>query len=287
MIQSPLRSETVTSADGTTIGFRTVGSGPGLIVVGGALSTAETYGRLGDCLKSRFAVHLMDRRGRDLSGPQGHDYSVDRECEGVLAIAAATGSTMAFGHSFGGLVVLESALRSDRLQRIAVYDPAVSVGGSIPTEWIPRYRELLSAGDSRGAFALFVQKLGPTPIRRMPQWYLRFVLRAAIRSERWRRMEPLLAANANEHDALRRQTGPVRRYAPIRIPVLLLAGAKSPHSGKGAVDALHGEIATSELAVLKGLDHSAPEERPDTVAGDLSTFFSDAYQEEVAKPTLR
>ena len=34
-------SSTVTSADGTTIAYETLGSGAGLIVVGGVLSTAR------------------------------------------------------------------------------------------------------------------------------------------------------------------------------------------------------------------------------------------------------
>jgi hypothetical protein len=36
-------SSTATSADGTTIAYETVGSGAGLIVVGGVLSTARDY----------------------------------------------------------------------------------------------------------------------------------------------------------------------------------------------------------------------------------------------------
>jgi pimeloyl-ACP methyl ester carboxylesterase len=81
------------------------------------------------------------------------------------------------------------------------------------------------------------------------------------------------AYRVNRYEEVRRQTGPVSRYAAIRIPVLLLAGAKSPRSGNGSVDALHRGIATSALTALKGLDHFAPEERPDTVAAHLTRFF--------------
>ncbi|MEZ5088358.1 MAG: alpha/beta hydrolase [Micropruina sp.] len=64
---------TVTSADGTRIGYRTVGDGTGLILVGGALRTAEDYLPLAAALAERCAVHVVDRRGRGDSGPQDPD----------------------------------------------------------------------------------------------------------------------------------------------------------------------------------------------------------------------
>lgn len=57
-------SSTVTSADGTTIAYETLGSGAGLIVVGGVLSTARNYIDLGRKLAGSFTVHLTERRGR-------------------------------------------------------------------------------------------------------------------------------------------------------------------------------------------------------------------------------
>ncbi len=65
------RSAAVTSADGTTIGYHTLGAGQGVIVVGGALSTGQDYLALGRALAPSFEVHLMDRRGRGTTGPQG------------------------------------------------------------------------------------------------------------------------------------------------------------------------------------------------------------------------
>lgn len=40
-------SSTVRSADGTTIAYETLGSGAGLIIVGGVLSTTRAYRELG------------------------------------------------------------------------------------------------------------------------------------------------------------------------------------------------------------------------------------------------
>lgn len=268
------RRATVISDDDTRISYQTLGVGPGLIAVGGALSSGVTYLGLGQALAQSLTVHLIDRRGRGESGPQGLDYSIEKECQDLLAVASATGASNVFGHSYGGMVALETAKRANPFERIAVYDPAISVNGSISFKWIPQYRRLLAAGDTRGAFACYVQQLGPTPVRRMPLWYLRIVLRAAIKAERWRRIEPLLQANLVEHEQVSRLEGSVAEYATIAAPVLLLGGGRSPRSGNGALEALHREIADSTLKILKGLDHFAPEE---SAPADLSDHLRDLF----------
>lgn len=50
---------------------------------------------------------------------------------------AATGSGFVFGHSFGGFLALEAALKDSAFERMAVYEPGVSIDGSIPIEWRP------------------------------------------------------------------------------------------------------------------------------------------------------
>ncbi len=52
-------------------------------------------------LTSSFTVHLVDRRGRDGSGPQGENYSIERELEDLSAVQAQTDTTIVFGHSYG------------------------------------------------------------------------------------------------------------------------------------------------------------------------------------------
>ena len=84
------RSATVRSADGTPIGYRSLGSGPGLVVVGGALRSGQDYVELARHVAPHATVHLMDRRGRGSSGPQGVGYSLATEIEDLLAVQAAT-----------------------------------------------------------------------------------------------------------------------------------------------------------------------------------------------------
>ena len=60
----------VTSADGTRIGYETVGTGPSLILVDGALCSRD-FGPargLAQAFADEYTVHLYDRRGRGESG---------------------------------------------------------------------------------------------------------------------------------------------------------------------------------------------------------------------------
>jgi pimeloyl-ACP methyl ester carboxylesterase len=57
----------VTSKDGTKIGYRQLGSGPGLIIVHGGMQASQDFMALGDLLADDFSVYIPDRRARGLS----------------------------------------------------------------------------------------------------------------------------------------------------------------------------------------------------------------------------
>jgi pimeloyl-ACP methyl ester carboxylesterase len=61
----------VTSKDGTIIGYRQMGSGPGIIIMHGGISSSQYYMKLGAALSDEFTVYIPDRRGRGLSGSLG------------------------------------------------------------------------------------------------------------------------------------------------------------------------------------------------------------------------
>jgi len=91
-----------------------------------------------------------------------------------------------------------------------------------------QYRELLNAGDTRGAFACMVKKAGyaPRPLTVMPLWYVRAILRLVIGVRQWKKMEPLLAENLAEHEQVDSIGTAAERYAAISSRVLLLGGKK-------------------------------------------------------------
>ena len=270
MIATTPTESTATSVDGTTIGYETVGRGDAVLVVGGAWRAADDYLALARGLASTFTVHAIDRRGRGRSGPQGPAYSIEREVEDLLAVQARTDASIVFGHSFGGLVALETARRSAGFTDVIVYEPGVSIGGSIPVAWMAPYQDRLVAGDRRGAFATMVRGAGAAPpvIERLPLWCLKLVLRAAIRGSEWRRTDSLLEVSLAEHgQVVAVDDGSADRFRAIAARTLLLVGGKSrPRYTTALFEQLAAVIPDVTAELLPGLDHVGPEKAPEVVA---------------------
>jgi hypothetical protein len=87
------RRENVHSLDGTQIAYTTFVVGPSILMVPGALETIANFSALADALSTSFTIHIVERRGRGASGGQEDVYSVDHECEGLLAGVDATYAT--------------------------------------------------------------------------------------------------------------------------------------------------------------------------------------------------
>lgn len=269
-LSNGVRSATTTSSDGTVIAYHTVGDGPGLVIVGGVLWEGSDYLPLAHALAGNYEVHVMERRGRPGSGPQREDHDIADECADLIATAKATGATSVFGHSFGGLVALETARRDPIFDEVFVYDPGIPLRGRFSTGWFDGYQRLLEAGDRRGAMAWMSKHSGfaPGPVRLLPQWYLRLVLRGVIRGEAWRRMDRLLEANLVEHRLQATLDAPdLSRLSQIRAHTVLLGGAKSPAAlSADLLPELSQVVAGSSVAVLKGLGHFAPRDHPAAIA---------------------
>ncbi len=192
-------THTVLSKDGTTISYLTMGGGPAVIVIPGVLSMAADYAALARALAEHFTVHTIERRGRGESGPQGDDYSMVKEREDVLALQNKTGASFLVGHSFGGLVALEVARHNQSLSKIAVYEPGVPIGGSIPTDWMPGYEKKLAEKKYVDAFVEFSLGAGPERARNTPPWLMKLLLPLFISSHQRQHMFELVHENLREH----------------------------------------------------------------------------------------
>jgi pimeloyl-ACP methyl ester carboxylesterase len=271
------RSFALTIEDGTTLRYQTIGSGEGLILVGDATLTARDYLPLARILALSHTVHVLERRGHGASSPQGPGYSMETECRDLLAFQRHTRASLVFGHGYGGLIALETARHQNVFRKITVYDPGLSIGGSVPLGWLPEYRQRLAAGDPRGAFACLVSQGGyaPGPLTAMPFWCPRAFPRLFLSGRRWPEMEPLLPAILAEHEQIARlDDGTADRYAAIAVPVMLLGGRTSPAFSAAGIDILHRVIPGSVLEIVDGLGHDAPVRKPPlTVAQCLLRFL--------------
>jgi pimeloyl-ACP methyl ester carboxylesterase len=94
----------VASKDGTRIAYHRQGSGPALILLGGALDDGSENAPLIPELATHFTVLNYARRGRGASG-DSPPYAVEREIEDLEAlIAEVGGSANLYGVSSGGML---------------------------------------------------------------------------------------------------------------------------------------------------------------------------------------
>lgn len=267
--------QTLTAKDGAAISYLTVGSGPALIVIPGALTLAADYAALASALGERFTVHTIERRGRGLSGPQGADYSIAKEVDDVDTLQAHTQAVHLVGHSFGGLVALEAARHNAALKTIAVYEPGVSINGSIPVDWIPAYRQLLAEKKPLDAFVTFVRATGPKGAQRTPPWLMKLILSFVIRGHEREKMFALLPANLLEHQEVGRLDNSYQNYRDVSAGTLLMYGGKSSPVAQQTAQRLAEVLPRAEVKAFSKLDHFGPDRNgPREVAAAIQTYFS-------------
>ena len=250
-------SHIVLSRDRTRIGYLSVGTGPSVLVIPGVLSMAADYAAFARALSEHFAVHTMERRGRGESGPQGDDYSIVKECEDVLALRAETGASLIVGHSYGGLVALEVARNNNAFTKIAVYEPGVSIGGSMPTGWMPSYEKMLAEKRYVDALVEFTLADAPPRIQKTPPWLMKLLLLLLVScSGQYRQMLRLLHQNLREWREIARLDSSCEHYREIAGGVLLMYGGKSDSKAVTlAVERLAAILPHSETKEFPELDH--------------------------------
>lgn len=266
---------TLRSRDGATISYLSTGSGPAVIVIPGALSTAADYAVFAHALSQRFTVHTIERRGRGASSPQGDDYSIVKECEDVLALQQQTGASLLVGHSFGGLVALEVARSNPALTKIAVYEPGVSIDGSIPMGWIPGYKKKLAEGKLLDAFVEFSLGVGPERARNTPPWLMKLMLPLFLSAHKRKQMFGLLQQSLREHQEVARLDSSYTNYREIPAEVLLMYGGKSDSSWVNlSMERLAAVLPHAETRAFPKLDHFGIDQKaPQEVAGAVGDYF--------------
>lgn len=254
-----------------------VGRGPSVLVIPGVLSMAADYGAFARALAEHFTVHTIERRGRGVSGPQGHDYSIVKECEDVLAVRAKTDASLLVGHSYGGLVALEVTRNRPDFTRIALYEPGVSINGAMPASWMPGYEKKLAEGRRVDALVEFTLADAPPRIQRLPAALLKLmVLMLMSVSRHYRRMLHLLDQNLREWREITRLDNTYLNYSQVSADVLLMSGGKSDSRAVDLVMAHLPEVLPhAETMVFPNLDHFGIERTaPREVAKAVSDYLS-------------
>ena len=147
----------VTSADGTPIAYDTIGTGPVVVVVNGAMSKASDAAPLAQALADAgFTGVVFDRRARGDSGDT-RPYSPDREAEDLAAVISATGGPAAvLGHSSGAILALFAASRGVPIDHLFLSEPPFRFGEDDPANDLPdRLQQMVDDGRRADAVTTF------------------------------------------------------------------------------------------------------------------------------------
>ncbi len=108
-VQQHYTTDSVTSKDDTTIGYRQLGHGPGVVILHGSMSTGCNHLQLAELLADTFTVYLPDRRGFGLSS-YDKEHTLQNDVEDLEALLARTGTHNVLGVSAGNIISLKAAL---------------------------------------------------------------------------------------------------------------------------------------------------------------------------------
>jgi pimeloyl-ACP methyl ester carboxylesterase len=278
-----MEQHSVVSADGTTIAYSERGEGPGLVLIHGAMQAAQNFTRLAEALSTSFRVVVPDRRGRGRSGPFGSTYGLDREADDLDALLKKTGARFVFGLSAGALIALHAACSLSGIEKVAAYEPPLTIVGANPAAWVPRYEREIDRGNLAAAMATVLQGTGDVELfTYLPRFVLVPLLRLAIRADAAKdsvdrvRIRDLIPTIGRDALLQREATAELARFADIRCEMLLMGGDRSHRTLRVGLDALARRMPRARVVRLEKIGHLAADDvgRPQDVARELRGFLS-------------
>jgi pimeloyl-ACP methyl ester carboxylesterase len=275
------RSAAVVSSDGTSIAYRELGSGPGLVLIHGGAGAAQSFSKLAESLASSFTVYVPDRRGRGRSGPFGDHHSLATECADLEALLRHTGARNVFGLSAGAVIALHAATKLTMIDQLAVYEPPLITNGARPDAWVSRFERDLDRGDLASALVTMLKGTGDVELLTYtPRWLLRPLFGFVLRAEKpqpdripFRELIPTLRYDAR---LVREATAMIDTLGSIRSRMLILSGSRSARDLRIGASALARMLPNARRVVLRGVGHAAAldEGKPERVAEPLRAFFT-------------
>jgi pimeloyl-ACP methyl ester carboxylesterase len=242
------------------------GTGTPLVVVPGVMTDAKGWRRVAAAIDRPEPILILDRRGREPSGPLGIDYGVETEVLDLLAwLAWLDQPTRLFGWSYGGLIAIEAATRAAAVRHAIAYEPVLAPFGATA---VPTLRAAIAAGNldrTVEVVNLDVSRYSPehvTALRATPAW-------ASLRL--W------AAPVAEELAALNAFTAEPEQWAELRIPVDLVVGEHSrdrePYGT--AFTAVQRRLPAAAVHVLPGQGHLAHVAAPEALGRLVGGIVAD------------
>lgn len=255
-----------TSADGTRIAYWESGEGEPLVLVHGITSTHTTMDELVPYLSPRRRVVVFDRRGRGESGDGTGGYDMTREYEDVVAVMEAVGDgpVDVFSHSYGSyLAAGAAALRPDLVRKLVLYSPGF--GDRYPEGVFDRLETAANRDPAEALVILMREVIG------MPEDDIEFMRN----SPAWAQRIEAIGTVARECRADAAYTIDPEFLSSVKMPVLILNGAKNAPNKQAVAEALSEALPDAQLSSLPSQGHAAHHTGPDELADAILAFVDD------------
>ena len=247
-------TQTTTSADGTTIAYRSYGDGPAIVFVSGATQRKEDWVELcGAMAATGFRAVTNDRRGRGESGDTT-PYAVEREIEDIAAVVAANGGRAGLhGQSSGGALANRAAAARPEVVSLSAFETPYRVGEgpTPPADYVDHLQALYDADDPSAMLEYFMVAGVGQPqeqvdqMKQMPFWDSLVPVGRTV-------LYDALCLGSSE------ATLPTDLLGSITVPVLCLGSTGSPDWLRAGAEASADAVPDGRFVVLEGEFHSAP-----------------------------
>jgi len=244
------------------------------------LHSSASSGRQWDAIAASLSpattVHAPPLVGYDSRAPWPLERALTLDDEAAALeplLDDAPGPVHVVGHSYGGAVALQLALRrADAVASLTLYEPVrfallfgapgLAAAGDEIVRVGRRIRELAAAGDTHAAATGFVDYWSG-----IGTW-------AAMSAARRDAVAARMTKVSAEFSALFADTVPACAYASLTMPVRLLRGDASPLPARGVASRLNELLPCVTLVTLRGGVHMQPVSDPRSVVAALPHWLA-------------
>jgi pimeloyl-ACP methyl ester carboxylesterase len=268
---------------GHRVSYRTVGSGPVVLLIHGIAGTSEQWADVAPMLAERFTVVAPDLLGHGHSAkPQG-DYSLGAYAVGMRDLLIALGHRRAtmVGHSLGGGIAMQFAYEypvfCERLVLVSsgglgrevhpLLRAATLPGAELVLPLLANDR-VLGAGEAVGQFLSRVGLHAGPDIAEMARGYASLA-DADARQAFLHSVRAVIDLNGQ------RVSAADRLYLASMVPSLIIWGRRDPLIPAAHGEFAHGEMPGSRLEIFEEAGHFPHLDDPIRFAAVLRDFLED------------
>jgi proline iminopeptidase len=266
---------TIANVNGVQLFYEEVGAGPSTLVMHGGLGIDHTSYRSLDPLATCLHLVYYDHRGNGRSSrPDEAELTMAHWADDGAALArhvAGSDPVVVIGHSFGGFIAQEMAIRHGDAVRalilvtttpgqLGVGESPAPEGPPIPDEFVELVR-MMPATDEQLAAAM--ARLAPVYLYETPVESLTSLMAETVYSAvaMRRGFEELVSWSA------------VDRLHGVEIPTLLIAGRHDALTSWPQADRIAAHVPHAEVVVFEGSAHFPWIEEPDEFFDTINSWL--------------